>query len=224
MNRFIGAIRGYWVVLLLLLGISFGVLLISGNIAATLWVNSHHRPVIDEFFAQATLLGDWVMYLLAVAVGWRISHRHALAAVLALALCGICVSLLKHHVFPERSRPAAVLQEGSIRQVPTQPLHRHHSFPSGHTATAFAGFCCMAFFTRSFGLQALFALSAGLVGYSRMYLGQHFLADVLAGAAIGTASALFSEWLFTKWQPAWLHQNRSLISEPSKSKQDDATN
>ncbi len=223
MNRFFGTIRGFVVVLLLLLALTFLALLMVGNTKVTLWVNGHHHPRLDALFGQITLLGDWVIYLVAIAVGWRISHRNALAAITALALSGLVVSVLKHQVFPDRKRPSAVLEQGSIREVPLQPLHRHNSFPSGHTATAFAGFCCMAFFTRSFGLQALFALAAGLVAYSRMYLGQHFLSDLLAGAVIGTCSALMSELLFRLWQPAWIHQEQSLAPDSSKKQQDDAT-
>lgn len=208
---------------MVLFALTFFTLLLTGNVRATLWVNRHHHPWLDLFFSKITLLGDWVIYLISIAVGWRISHKNALAAITALVLCGLSVSLLKHRVFPERSRPSAVLESGSVRQVPSVPLHRNNSFPSGHTATAFTGFCCMAFFTRSFGIQAIFALLAGLVAYSRMYLGQHFLVDLLAGAAIGITMALVSQWIFERWRPAWLHQDRSLDSDAFNNQQDDTT-
>ena len=220
MNRFFGTIKGFVTVCLLFFALTFMVLLFAGNSAATLWANGHHHPLLDILFRKITLLGDWVIYLISIAVGWRISHKNALATIVALALCGISVSLMKHQVFPDRNRPSAVLESGSIRQVPAEPLHRHNSFPSGHTATAFTGFCCMAFFTRSFGFQAIFALLAGLVAYSRMYLGQHFLVDLLAGAAIGITAALISQWFFTIWHPKWLHQERSLDPDASKNNDD----
>jgi membrane-associated phospholipid phosphatase len=116
---------------------------------------------------------------------------------------------LKHQVFPERKRPSAALEAGSIREVPTVPLHRNNSFPSGHTATAFTGFCSLALFSRKAAAQAFFAIVAAMVGYSRMYLGQHFMTDVLAGAVIGTAVALVTDRIFAVWQPKWLHPNQA---------------
>jgi undecaprenyl-diphosphatase len=42
---------------------------------------------------------------------------------------------------------------------------------------------------------------AAMVGYSRLYLGEHYPSDVIAGAAIGAGSAFLSEWLTKKLWP-----------------------
>jgi membrane-associated phospholipid phosphatase len=65
---------------------------------------------------------------------------------------------------------------------------RSHSFPSGHTATAFAGATALSFFFPR-AAPAFFVLAAA-IGYSRLYVGVHFPLDVLGGAAIGVATAL----------------------------------
>jgi membrane-associated phospholipid phosphatase len=42
------------------------------------------------------------------------------------------------------------------------------------------------------------------VAFSRVYLSQHFLVDVLAGSLLGTLSALFFYWYFQRLKPQWL--------------------
>jgi membrane-associated phospholipid phosphatase len=59
------------------------------------------------------------------------------------------------------------------------------SFPSGHTTTAFAIATIMALHARKQWMAILYLVLAICVGYSRIYLGQHFPQDVLAGSIIG---------------------------------------
>jgi undecaprenyl-diphosphatase len=75
-----------------------------------------------------------------------------------------------------------------------------YSFPSGHTmmATVFYGALCALFVTkvrdwRARGLAAgLSACLILLVGFSRIYLGVHYLSDVMAAIAEGLAWLAFS--------------------------------
>jgi undecaprenyl-diphosphatase len=62
------------------------------------------------------------------------------------------------------------------------------SFPSGHAATAFAAATVVALLRPALRWPALVVASA--VAFSRVYLGVHFLSDVLAGAALGVAVGL----------------------------------
>ena len=58
------------------------------------------------------------------------------------------------------------------------------AFPSGHTAYAFAGATLLG--DRYPKLRIPLYIGAGLVGFTRIYLGRHYLSDVIAGAAVGT--------------------------------------
>lgn len=72
------------------------------------------------------------------------------------------------------------------------------SFPSGHTSTAFATATTLSLeFKKWYVVVPAFAWATG-VGYSRIYLGEHYPTDVLAGAAVGAGSAILSHWLTKK--------------------------
>jgi len=64
------------------------------------------------------------------------------------------------------------------------------SFPSGHSTSVFALATILALHVNKKGWGLFFLMMAALVGYSRIYLGQHFLQDIVAGALLGTASAI----------------------------------
>lgn len=60
-----------------------------------------------------------------------------------------------------------------------------YTFPSGHTQNAVTTFGGVARFTKRKWLRIVCLALIPLIGFSRMYLGAHFLSDVLVGLAIG---------------------------------------
>lgn len=135
----------------------------------------------------------WMKGLLFIGVGAccdararRLFPAMAACTVTSFGLAAVAVALLKELV--DRARPALV--DSAIHPLVLTPSSA--SFPSGHTATAFATAAVVGVFHPRLRWP-LFGLAA-LVGLSRIYLGVHFWLDVLAGAALGLAIGLGAAW------------------------------
>jgi len=97
------------------------------------------------------------------------------AALIALVIATVSGQLIG------RIRP--YLADESVHALIPAPLTMY-SFPSGHTATAFAAAVVLMYGSPGVGLLALFA--AALVGFGRMATGVHYPSDVIAGALLGS--------------------------------------
>ncbi len=135
-----------------------------------------------------SFLGEGVVIVL-IFIGWYIFSKKkiALLGIGSLATSGIIIQILKR-VFG-RPRPLAIL--ASVHTFGNS--FRCSSFPSGHAATVFAAATILSFSYKKFA--PLFYLLAFGVGYSRVYLGLHFLSDVIIGGIIGyVISKLFLKY------------------------------
>jgi undecaprenyl-diphosphatase len=83
---------------------------------------------------------------------------------------------------------AAVGEKRPNEPDPLVTIPHSHSFPSGHTATSFAGATALSLLYPR-GTPVFYVLAAA-IAYSRLYLGVHFPLDVVGGAVIGAATAL----------------------------------
>jgi undecaprenyl-diphosphatase len=144
----------------------------------------------------------WVKWPLLVAVGAcgdaRCRRRlppALLSGLLAVGAAAGLTSVLKELV--DRLRPA--LADPGIEALVPTPASA--SFPSGHAATAFAAAIAVGAFHPRLRWP-LFGLAA-LVGLSRIYLGVHYVLDVLAGAALGLALGIVMVWA-TRRLLGWL--------------------
>ena len=177
--------------------IAMGFLLIHGKIESHMILNAYHTPLLDTFFKHFTEIGGWIPFIVAgilLLFKWRISVVILLGQLVATLITTPIKRIIR------APRPSVVLSNLGIDFpiVEGVDLHSTLSFPSGHTSAAFAFCFAISLFCPKWWQKLLCLLLAFLGGYSRIYLSQHFLEDVLVGALIGVVSILLLIPLVTK--------------------------
>ena len=185
-------------------------LLVEGKINSFVWVNKFHNPFYNGFFKIVTNLGNgFFMVLIGLGLILFMSFRHGMLILSSFLSSAVIVQALKRLVFTAHDRPVLFFEklEIEIYKIPGLEYFHHFSFPSGHSTTAFALFTGLALFSKSNILKFLFIILACITAFSRVYLSQHFLEDIIAGSALGTITALVMHFLYFKWDKNWLDKS-----------------
>jgi undecaprenyl-diphosphatase len=159
--------------------------------AVLLRLRRWHSPAVTRLMCTVTRLGDsatwtWLGIVLLVLGG---EARHAGRLLAASALLATAITQILKRL-SRRPRPSL----GCAGFVALVEDPDRFSFPSGHTAAAFA--VAVAYAGAMGTLAPWFLAFALLVAASRVYLGAHYPLDVAAGAVLGAASgALALVWL-----------------------------
>lgn len=172
-----------------------------GKNAFFLQLNQNFGPVADGFFRFWTNMGDGMIWV-AIALLFYVRQRNRIPLLVAcIAISTLITQLTKNFVFPAEPRPTAAIKDTSlIHTVPGVEIHTAFSFPSGHTATAFTIFLLACLLMKNKWVVPLGFVAALMVGYSRIYLAQHFPLDVGAGMITALITILFSIIIQEKWE------------------------
>lgn len=156
-------------------------------------INSDAGKAADGIMIAVTSSGYSVIAVLlglaAIRLYGGFNKKNVILLAAALLLGGGAVHLIKQNLpadrplgyFAEKTPP----MDGRVH-APFE-RERHRTFPSGHSQAAFAVAAMVALMFKRH--VALWLLWAALVALSRVYLGVHFPADVVAGSLIGALSA-----------------------------------
>lgn len=169
----------------------------SADQAATLGINSLHTPFTDQIWTIFSDREVWYPLYAAIAIflvyrlGWKKGLIVVLGLVLTILACDQFSNIIKDLV--DRVRPS------SDQSMIARGLHivekpsRSFSFFSAHSANAMGLTSCSYIVIKSLlrarllGYSVLMYLWATLVSISRVFVGKHFLGDVLVGIIVGIA-------------------------------------
>lgn len=177
-------------------------LIFMGNQSLFRIIHSHHAVFFDYVFRFFTTLGEFVVIgsILVLLLLFKFKNWHFFLLILLTQLFPFLLTQGLKFLYQE-PRPFAVFGEQDwFHKVAGVTLHSNLSFPSGHTSGAFSFFTLMAILLvkRNVFWSISFFFLALLVGYSRMYLGQHFFVDVYFGSMVGTLGCLLGLWVMGK--------------------------
>jgi membrane-associated phospholipid phosphatase len=163
-------------------------------------INRSHNSFLDFFFNYFTHAGDGLVWLLPGLYCIFFNRKFLIAVVSGIVISTLLTHLLKRIIFPEEMRPVTYLAENfPVHLIEGVKMNRMNSFPSGHTATAFTIALLAGFMINKKIWACILPVAAFLVGYSRVYLAQHFATDVLAGMCVGIISAVLSIMIYREF-------------------------
>ena len=155
------------------------------------WLYQFRNPVMNTisiFFDYAGAHGEiWIAFTLLLLL-FRRTRKAGFAMAVALVLY-----MATGHFFlkPLFARPRPCDVNTAITILVKRP--HGHSFPSGHTASAFAAAFALWLQNRKLGVPAL--VLAAFIAFTRLYLYVHFPTDVLGGLVLGLALGALASWL-----------------------------
>ena len=180
-------------------------------------LNSYNSQILDFFFKLVTNLGNGFLYIAVVPFLLTRKLKWVLVFIIAVVISNLFLFMLKHVLFDGMYRPAKyfeLYETYRLHLVKGVKLHDLNSFPSGHTTTAFTIFMMLTMLTRKNIVKLSLFLLAFLTAYSRVYLSQHFLIDIVAGSVIGSGSVILATVFSERFKKSQME--KTLINLPKR--------
>lgn len=162
------------------------------------WLQSFRSTVLDYFFQFWTMFGEELIIIGILGfLYWiydkKIGERVGVTVFVSLVLN----STIKIIV----SRPRPYVVDDTIANIRPDTA-TGYAFPSGHTQGAATLFTSFAIWLKKKWITVSSTLIIVMVALSRMYLGAHYLSDVIVGGFLGVGISFLFAWYFKKIQDA----------------------
>ena len=150
----------------------------------TVWIATHRWPPIDWLFIGLgwieKLGAVWIVLAIGVSLASNLGWKRS---ILFGAYVGVVTFVADSVTFGIKDLVARARPFVTHPQI--HPLYVVHSssFPAGHAATAFAGATLLSWLARRW--TPAFVALACAIGFSRVYVGDHYVGDVIGGAFVG---------------------------------------
>lgn len=170
-------------------------LCLIGNRDLFLLLNGDLGGVGDTLFPYITDMGTGYIFIPVLLFFILRRRQYTVLLVTSFAFSALFPYLIKLSHYPYTLRPtAAIAEKALIHTVLGVHLLTRGSFPSGHTTTAFTVFLLLCLVVNKKWMLPVGLAYAVLVAYSRIYLAQHFPADVVGGIVSAIMSVALGLW------------------------------
>lgn len=185
-----------------------------------LFINGFHSPGRDLFFKNLTWLGEGFMVCCCVLVLLFLKVRWFFVFVIGLIIHVLLIQINKQYLFNDVYRPSIYMQwigkDHLLHFAEGIKIRREVSFPSGHTTGATFTSSFIALVIRQRRASWILAILAISIGFSRVYLAQHFVVDIYFGFLFGTISSIIGYKIIQNIQSHYRWMNNYLIVIKSK--------
>lgn len=158
-----------------------------------IWIQKYAQTSLGNvFFSHITRLGDYGLLWILLTIVFLIlpSKRHIGISTTLSLLCSTLIVNVILKPLVQRTRPFDLYPLQLLIPTPTDP-----SFPSGHTAAAFAFATAFALSSEDVAAKITLFAFATTIALSRLYLFVHYPTDVLGGILIGVVSGFIASFL-----------------------------
>jgi len=198
---FTGNNKLYFMGLLFLFSAGIISLLVFGKDFGSISIHAKHPFWINVFFINYTFMGNglFAVCLASVFIFYFNRRKEGFALLYGFIISAIAIQLLKN--IGNFTYPTLFIEQGQyLFSGEDASLTAPGIYVSGHTVIAFALATVFVSVAKKSYWQLPLLFAALLLAYSRMYLAQHFLSDVLIAVLAGTLSGIAAVYLAYKFK------------------------